>query len=217
MLDPQFVQYACQFYITQSVWITRLIDSCKQVREESYFSLQARSAQWPISQWEEGTVNTVLSQLSTHLHVSAHPRPFLMILVSLVPRLSTSFCVFAVQGYGLVSLLCVLACEYPPPIFWNFNSKCPWVLTPDNAVWEACSQNSTHQLSCGVSSLPLLALRPVSRRRRSMSASEGSCLVSRSTASRTWPTGSGSLSSSHPCYCRGSRWTKPFPSLHVAS
>ena len=31
LLDPQFVQYCCEFYVTQAVWITRQLDSCKQV------------------------------------------------------------------------------------------------------------------------------------------------------------------------------------------
>ena len=31
LLDPQFVQYCCEFYVTQAVWITRLLESCKQV------------------------------------------------------------------------------------------------------------------------------------------------------------------------------------------
>ena len=31
LLDPQFVQFCCEFYVTQSVWITRQLDSCRQV------------------------------------------------------------------------------------------------------------------------------------------------------------------------------------------
>lgn len=30
LLDPEFVQLCCEFYITQAVWITRLIESCQQ-------------------------------------------------------------------------------------------------------------------------------------------------------------------------------------------
>ena len=32
LLDPQFVQQVCQFYITQSVWLVRLMEGCREVR-----------------------------------------------------------------------------------------------------------------------------------------------------------------------------------------
>lgn len=34
LLDPQFVQHVCQFYITQSVWLIRQMEGCREVRRE---------------------------------------------------------------------------------------------------------------------------------------------------------------------------------------
>ena len=66
LLDPQLVQYTAQFYITQSVWIMRILDKCHQVMAYTSYLIGTLYNGTSLSghlQLEDTSINRTLSSV----------------------------------------------------------------------------------------------------------------------------------------------------------